>query len=94
MSETKHTLGPWVAENSSVIGPDNKIVVGCIRGSIDRKDHEEDYATARLIAAAPELLEVARMAELFAKGEALPTREQLIEFSRAAIAKATGADHA
>ncbi len=88
----KYTQGPWVAENSSVIGPDNKIICSCIRGSIDRGSHDEDYATARLIAAAPELLEVARMAGLFAKGEALPTREQLVEFSRAAIAKATGAD--
>lgn len=56
MIETKHTPGPWVAENSSVIGPDNKIICGCIRGSIDRKSHEEDYATARLIAAAPKML--------------------------------------
>ena len=47
-------------------------------------------ANARLIAAAPELLEVARMAELFANGEALPTREQLATAARAAIAKATG----
>lgn len=47
-----HTKGPWRAENSSVIGPDNQIVSCCIRGSVDRGDEEEDYATARLIAEA------------------------------------------
>lgn len=49
----KHTPGPWHAENSSVIDSQDQIVVTCFRGSVNRYDHAEDYATARLIAAAP-----------------------------------------
>ena len=52
----KHTPGPWRAENSCVICPDDSIVACCVRGSVDRKNQAEDWATARLIAAAPELL--------------------------------------
>ena len=81
MSETKHTPGPWVAENSSVIGPDNKIICGCIRGSIDRKSHEEDCATARLIAAAPDLLEaLQRMIALDPPLTGNPSHSALVKF--------------
>ena len=57
----KHTPGPWHAENSSVIDSQDQIVVTCFRGSVNRYDHAEDYATARLIAAAPDLLEALKL---------------------------------
>ena len=97
MSETKHTPGPWVAENSSVIGPDNKIICGCIRGSIDRKSHEEDCATARLIAAAPDLLELATaLLSAIERFAITNTSDEdtigvLSDAAREAIAAATGA---
>lgn len=96
MSETKHTPGPWVAENSSVIGPDNKIICGCIRGSVDRKSHEEDYATARLIAAAPEYHEAAVSILADHDDEAVSCNFSrcgcaLCKVLRPIVAKATGA---
>ena len=80
----KHTSGPWRAENSSVICPDGSIVTCCVRGSVDRQNQAEDFATARLIAAAPDLLDALRVAE-----ESVGDLKAL-EIVRAAIAKATG----
>ena len=83
MSE-KHTPGPWRAENSCVICPDGSIVTYCVRGRVDRKNQAEDWATASLIAAAPEMLDALRVAE-----ESVGDLKAL-EIVRAAIAKATG----
>ena len=86
---SKHTPGLWHAENSSVIDSQDQIVVTCIRGSVNRYDHAEDYATASLIAAAPDLLEALQVCleliEVISPFESDTTRK-----ARAAIAKATG----
>lgn len=62
MTDTKFTQAPWIAENSSVISINGDIVVGCVVGSVYRNDDAEDYATARLIAAAPDLYSALSMA--------------------------------
>lgn len=58
MSTTKHTPGPWVLNGNSgkqvVVVGDNEIIAP--NGSWNHSD-EQDFADARLIAAAPELLE-------------------------------------
>ena len=88
--ETKHTPGPWVADGSEittetwVCGADGKRIC-TMRPSF------ADWSNARLIAAAPELLE--------ALMDALKDLEALSQWdnasacarkARAAIAKATG----
>lgn len=87
MSE-KHTPGPWRAENSCVICPDGSIVTCCVRGSVDRKNQAEDWATARLIAAAPEMLEA--LQRLMSPTETMQDALDAAKQARAAIAKATG----
>ena len=105
---SEHTKGPWeVARTDAGIivrtESAKKTRAGASRyaaiGGFDRSDPEqlaEALANARLIAAAPELLEALEgLAEAYYRAEAPLTREQLAEdrkrFSaaRAAIAKAT-----
>lgn len=63
MSEARHTPGPWTLSDDydTVFGgpPDDRgsVMVANIAGDADDPENE---ANARLIAAAPELLEVAR----------------------------------
>lgn len=91
---SKHTPGPWSHWSgynhmdkieAEVTAEGGDIVIASYNHLI-----EEGEANASLIAAAPDLLQVARAAELFAKGEALPTRQQLLESAQKAIAKARG----
>lgn len=58
MSDLRATPGPWVAENSSVLGPDDNVVACCVSGAVIRGDAEEDYATAKLISAALEMYDL------------------------------------
>lgn len=96
MSEQSHTPGPWEIERYS----DGLIqIVGNVRAVSDHEEHvttvveavtRGDEANARLIAAAPELLEalracVSRITDEVADAEFLDEVEQ----ARAAIAKAT-----
>lgn len=96
MSGTQHTPGPWLIENG--FSPRVYLVnskhgaVGEIIFSDTRK-----WADARLIAAAPDLLEALdqiNMAACYASEEATETREAVLlhigALARAAIAKATG----
>ena len=92
---TKHTQGPWEAyfdETYGVLGPDKGRVAICMNlkgahGLAGRRDGNEVAANARLIAAAPELLEACKIAfEQTCSVGRLKDWEQL----RAAIAKATG----
>jgi hypothetical protein len=90
---TKHTTGPWRIGDAgiTVFGPPNgkpspEIIATDIRNK----------ANARLIAAAPELLEalqgVTRILEAFSYTTTLgKTQAQRLEAARAAIAKATQA---
>lgn len=88
MNTTKHTPGPWKQESELGIGP--QLLVKCNDALVARATSIED---ARLIAAAPELLEALQYAlnrisflEGFTEGKADPSNLPMI---RAAIAKAT-----
>lgn len=105
--EHKHTPGPWTVEPPSDSEPDydkrekdywsirapgpNGYIsheVARLSGwNIDRDEH-----TARLIAAAPELLEALEAMIIAYEHEASPENPSLL-MARAAITKATGATH-
>ncbi len=81
----KHTPGPWyfdTDERSICRGEENGRVRVCQIDDISR----EDNANARLIAAAPDLLEALR--DMVSDHECLS--EATLKFARTAIAKATG----
>ena len=83
--ETKHTPGPWIIGNPTEIHDvDGTRIVMCCQTSDDVTDDASE-ANARLIAAAPELLEAL-------KGVVRVADRATDEFdaARAAIAKATG----
>ena len=98
---TQHTPGPWSMEYDDgvwISGPDKNANVLCdIIGRIDDREAgtqitDEDLANARLIAAAPDLLEALRdlfQAEIEQADHIL--LELAIEKARTAITKAAGA---
>lgn len=55
---SKHTPGPWTSRPNSccVTLPDGGVLVALTYGYCKGSGEDEDYATARLIAAAPDLL--------------------------------------
>jgi hypothetical protein len=75
---TKHTPGPWRQEETRVYFPNNA-------GGFCIRNCPSPEANARLIAAAPELLDIA---ETIALDSTSP--HQWLDELRAAIAKATG----
>lgn len=90
---SKHTPGPWEADQ-----------VGQVWGKINNRDVRvadmgsfNMNANARLIAAAPELLEACRHAEAILgriiEGKEWGAIEEYADTVRAAIAKAEGRDH-
>lgn len=93
---TGHTPGPWVYLTVDHIPP-NSVYSTSIKGyvvSVAMKPSfttsEQWAADARLIAAAPELLEELQSILEWALIEKAPLRGQEIRSIRAAIAKATG----
>lgn len=91
MSKTKHTPGPWYVESTKTthfVLNENEVVI-C---------HTEDpmilgdaTANARLIAAAPELLEALyQAAKFFNVHASTPAEFKLRDYLEDAIAKATG----
>lgn len=94
MSALKHTPGPWKMNGSSVEQDKTKnaCVIAHVYDDRDAPPEGSARANAALIAAAPALLEVAQMAEVFAK--AFPnacaqfTGHELAQKARAALAKA------
>ena len=91
MSEAQHTPGPWRADSTNVSERYRYVLGG--RRLICRitKGDGESEANARLIAAAPELLEALIAAEqaFVEHGIPLACHASLFQI-RAAIAKATG----
>lgn len=87
---TKHTPGPWsthLVDDTIVIIPRRPLPQKFSTLGHSEVADEEDFANARLIAAAPELLEALQMALVYIDGEGTPEQyEQAI----AAIAKAKG----
>ena len=104
----KHTPGPWISDGETIdlfdfelenrrfwISADG-MVIGYVDG-FGNKDNEERKANARLIAAAPDLLEALQLAmpvlESMRKQWPRCTHDDsldLLQTARAAIAKATG----
>ena len=90
----KHTPGPWVVRTidqslATVETQDGEYIICAaaqLRGDDWKTEHAERKANARLIAAAPELLEALQFV-MTASGEQLSTA---FEQAQAAIAKATG----
>ena len=97
---TKHTKGPWTATkhdqhwvrvNVTIKAGGNTWVA-----FMPDEDKEERMANARLMAAAPELLEACRMAMMLRQlGGIIPESrvvvDAVVEAAEAAIAKAKGA---
>ena len=89
----QHTPGPWMASQAFFFGHDSLQITGT-NGDTSPflcrlVDDTPDYtANARLIAAAPELLEVAHLILAEDLLDFLP--EEYVSRVRAAIAKATG----
>jgi hypothetical protein len=93
---TQHTKGPWV-ENRRYIEKDDDLICEMFGEDISERD-----ANARLIAAAPDLLDALKDAYALAVGHATtyqfqhelgelhPTHQESLDKARAAIAKATG----
>lgn len=97
MSEFKGTPGPWEARYSAVIDVEKDEIIAVMTcGSVYRKNELEDYDTARLIAAAPELLEALQDLLIAAENiggehiEGMVHLDGASSIARAAIAKATG----
>lgn len=92
---SKHTSGPWKVSNSdnelSVVTGDDKYLISKIVGD-DRIPGCEDQANARLIAAAPDLLEACK---IWVHNEKCTCEDGLGSdcpwcFTKQAIAKAEG----
>ena len=101
MSEAKHTPGPWSIDGGgSVISSDAVTDLAILNMANPRfswggsdfstKSHRE--ANARLIAAAPELLDALRFCAAVCAGEIMHKQGLIdaLEKARSAIAKATG----
>ena len=85
--EAQHTPGPWsvaIGDGCFVVETNDASIRFVIHGS----NQEGDAANARLIAAAPDLLDALCM--VLDDPEALDGRPLTYECVRAAIAKATG----
>lgn len=100
MPEGKHTPGPWLLQDRTVYAlNDERIPVNRFTASVDsgwlhdkaRVSREEVDANARLIAAAPELLEALEsMLEIYDDGVGRDWELQAWKDARAAITKAKG----
>lgn len=93
---TKHTPGPWHAKRKAVYAPTpnggGTRFVAASAGDVPMGTDEDSFANARLIAAAPELLEACKHLRRIVMddyNERDVYRED-VERATAAIAKATG----
>jgi hypothetical protein len=97
---TPHTPGPWEIESTHgiTVGPADNGFVCRVRYATTAKQRDEAFANARLIAAAPDLLEALRtIAECNEESSRLPASDRHKKWcaktaavARTAIAKATG----
>jgi hypothetical protein len=94
----KHTPGPWTVYDDSNDGKTNRIEIAALGKTVARIYHSvpaEDLPNARLIAAAPDLMEALQSAERAMSNkhfaaEVLAHDSVVREMILAAIAKATG----
>jgi uncharacterized protein (DUF1015 family) len=98
MNTTKHTPGPWIDDGFDAMYPKERNVIArnefgplYITRTIGGLDEAEEEANSRLIAAAPDLLESAKLLidsyDICRKDR---TPDVIFERLRAAIDKATG----
>jgi hypothetical protein len=92
----KHTPGPWIAVGTYVEHPNDKKADICTcdtaligQGHLGRS-YEEECANARLIAAAPEMLEALRLIAETEWVDVALDPQRAVRLARAAIARATG----
>lgn len=92
-TNTTHTPEPWIYDDGFIYGADNTMICD---PHADNQDIDEREANARLIAAAPELLErlqdCVKVLQSFQdqlQGKSIAVTANL-EYARAAIAKAEG----
>lgn len=100
MQEAKHTPGPWVANGRYIGTPNHKsFIAECKDQNGNWTNEPMAVANARLIAAAPELLEALQAIERHhVEQNRLKGRDEgkskTLTIARAAIAKATGSEAA
>ena len=85
---SKHTPGPWIADGDLILAADNWRVASCHR--FPNNDDTARPANARLIAAAPELLEALQAIAGTDPVDSARDPQHLVAIARAAIAKAEG----
>jgi hypothetical protein len=91
---TQHTPGPWVVYDDSNDGKTNRIEIAARGKTVARIYHsvpEEDLLNARLIAAAPDLLEALKDLRGAIKSRGVISTVKALSKTDAAIAKATNA---
>lgn len=93
--QAKHTQGPWEVDGNIAVrssGPDGRQVCLCeitVRGRDHSETYDEAAANARIIAAAPELLDALKDMVLGIDAEFGPSRTDVnFPKARAAISKA------
>ena len=90
--QMKHTPGPWAvsASETRVIAPMRHVICADIQG----RTFAECQANARLIAAAPDLLDALELAMSYIRNDhgrnPLDVRREAVDAAGAAIAKAKG----
>ena len=93
---SKHTPGPWTANKPTRDNGRAEIHAGCMlvaqafNWMLDAEGDEQCWADARLIAAAPDLLEALKEIVDAADGAGWEQLDPSFKKARAAIAKATG----
>lgn len=93
---SKHTPGPWTVDGNVIRGDEKSngsVSVACILDvayPYGRWAGESAQANARLIAAAPDLLEAAELCRKYMYEHASNTQDNAFDKLCAAIAKATG----
>lgn len=94
-SKGRATLGPWTAKDfraGSWHLEDRNGWPICSRLSTVKHTEQESYANARLIAAAPDMLDELENILAWATTEKAPLRQQEIESIRATLRKASEGD--
>jgi len=85
---TTHTPAPWtVGEDNDVFACNQSACVALVTGAPEGIN--KSVANARLIASAPELLEVAQLVDRYGAGDGVELHD-LIDAALKAIQKATG----
>lgn len=90
MRDAKHAPGPWKAQGLAIVASDRSFVGRVYPWCADPQDAECAKANARLIAAAPELLEALEEIVSAADGDGWSQLDADLRKARAAIAKAKG----